>query len=225
MFAITTLFVRPSGEIAKEEGTLFSLPPELRTARRLEAYSKVSPGWSKDDLGYWSYACRSWDGDKVVVPGLIINGEKVRKKIYGYTVSFDRKNIENFAHGIIESLDFAYQKASENINLLIHDLRRLSGGMYNAAKEAEYLVDRNADYGDIKSRILNVINFQSMIKIRTDVLDFAGNHASVVNEDEINFFRKIDKVCRCFKSMAARKSIDIDLTGSSFSAVLGPDIL
>lgn len=207
------------------DGSLYPLPFELRDRPRLEQYSKIEKtGWGVGEFGYSYYAHSTPTGDLLVIPGLILKGQKrPTKKFHSYTQEWTKEQIKSFAAGVSEYSNSVIEAAQQDMNLLVHDLRALSTAIYNSALEAQTWIDRS-NFSEAKKRVENVLASQGMLKMRTDALDFVGNPASVIQEQSIHPFRKVDKVVRSFKSLAFSQRKVISLSGSSFGRIRGPDI-
>lgn len=220
------MYVRPrEGEGKFYNGLLYSLPLELRDGPRLSQYARVDrTGWGQGEFGYAFYAHPTPTGDLLIIPGLMIAGVKrPTKRFHGYTQEWTKDQIQQFAAGISDYTNGVMDSAKEDMNLLVHDLRALSNAIYNSALEAQTWVERQ-NYFEVKKRLENVLASQGMLKMRTDALDFVGNPASVIQEQMIASFRKVDKVVRCFKSSAMYQRKVLNLSGESFGRVRGPDI-
>ena len=225
MFALTTIIKSPSGSSNVHDGVLVKLPAELNHGSRIREYLlRDKAGWWTDSLGYEGYAKYDFEGNLIIVPALIIEDSGVKpKKFTGYNFSTTRLAVEKYVSGIIDFEKSALENATEDVNMLIHDLRRMSGAIYNAALEAENFIDQG-NWREAKVRVENVQATQQLLKIRTDVLDFVGNPASIVDRREVDIYRKTDKVCRIFKPSGQKKQIDIYLQGESFKTSTGPEI-
>ncbi len=111
--------------------------------------------------------------------------------------------------------------------MLVHDLRRLSTAIYHSSQEAFELIapieHLHPNLREAKVRIENVIGAQSILKIRTDVLDYSGN-PDVFDEDRsVPLYRRSDKVIKSFTAFAAKKNIRLHKTGASFGEARGPN--
>lgn len=201
------------------------MPFELRDKPRLDQYAKIErTGWGVGEFGYAYYAHSTPTGDLLIIPGLILSDQKrPSKRFHGYTQEWSKDQIRSFAVGISEYSNNVIEAAQQDMNLLVHDLRALSTAIYNSALEAQTWIDRSNFY-EAKKRVENVLASQGMLKMRTDALDFVGNPASIIQEQSIHPFRKIDKVIRSFKSMAFSQRKVLSLSGSSFGRIRGPDI-
>lgn len=225
MFALA-VYVKPrEGEGHFHNGSLHPLPLELRDSARLAQYARVDrTGWGQGEFGYSYYAHQMPTGDLIVVPGLILAGMKRPvKRFHGYVQEWTKDQIQDFATGISEYSNNVIDAAQQDMNLLVHDLRALSNAIYNSALEAQSWVTKG-NYSEVRKRLENVLASQGMLKMRTDALDFVGNTASVIQEQSIHPFRKVDKVIRCFKSSAMYQRKVLNLSGNSFGRVRGPDI-
>lgn len=225
MFPLFTVVKTWEGEVETFEGTLFKIPVELRDKQRIERYSAIkNAGWFRSEFGYQLF-CKSNDvGDLYIFPGLRIIGErKPDRAFFGYSREFEKREIENFADGLFYLMSKRDEKAEENINLLVHDLRRLSGAIYHAAEEAKTFLEAR-DLENTRVRLSNVTAAQTMLKIRTDVIDFQENANLSLTEVDVPIYRRVDKVVRCFTPLATNSGIRINFGGGSYSSVHGPDM-
>lgn len=206
-------------------GVLYPLPFELRDKSRLDQYAKIDrTGWAVGEFGYLSYSHSMPTGDLLIIPGLIVSGQRrPTKRFHGYTQEWTKEQIESFASGVSEYSNSVIEAAQQDMNLLVHDLRALSTAIYNSALEAQTWMDRS-NFFEAKKRVENVLASQGMLKMRTDALDFVGNPASVIQERTVHPFRKLDKVVRSYKSLAFSQGKSINLSGESFGRIRGPDI-
>lgn len=228
MFAISMYIKHSSGGHSYFEGIRNPLPIELRDAPRERQYlADRRPGWIVGDFGYHIYSKRSNNGDLHIFPGLQIDGySRPSRKIHGYRETFTRTEVESLAKAIVDYSDRLRDSAQSDLNMLIHDLRSFSSSIYNSAVEAEHYVNLQNSSEALK-RIENVKASQAMLKMRTDALDFVGNPASIIPQEEIPAYKKTDKVVRCFKSRPSYLRNPIWLSapnGYSSSFIYGPDI-
>ena len=107
--------------------------------------------------------------------------------------------------------------------MLVHDLRRLSTSIYHAAEEA-----RSAHYAGetavLRDRLESILAAHGMLKLRTDVLDFARNPSGEHQVVPVKVFKKVDKVVRSFRPVAEKKNIQLNIKGPSTGTCLGPDV-
>lgn len=224
MFAIPIFLRRYDGENTLYRGSLVNLPVELTTKVQEKFYLDISnDGWFIDDLGYSVYSKSDTLGNRIVVPGIILQDGSKHKKIYGYSTKFTKDQIEDFVSGIIEFENLSFEKASQDLNVLIHDLRNVSTTIYNAAIEARNFIYRE-NYKEAAERVKNVIAAQTILKIRTDLLDFLGNPASLIRQSPISIYRKIDKIRQTLEARASAKQIGIEIEGSSHRTCFGPEL-
>lgn len=208
------------------DGAIISLPIELRDKHRIEVYKKITTaGWGLSEFNYRYYASYMPSGDFVVIPGLSITDDKIRpsKKFYGYTAQLTRQQVERTVLGMTSYLAQAVGGAQRDLAMLIHDLRALSNAIYSPAEEARIQLEQG-DTFEARKRIETVIAAQGILKMRTDALDFAGNVLDSSGTSIIPIFRKIDKVQRCFKSLASSQGKSVTLSGNSFRKTRGHDV-
>lgn len=191
---------------------------------RLNSYLRItSPGWSANEFGYLNYALQHSSGDLYIYPALFIDGYSPRKRYPEYNQKFTKQQIEQYAGQFLAAENRYHKQALSDFELLVHDLRQLSTSIYHSAEEArELLAARN--WEGVDRRISNIISAQTMLKIRTDVLDFSGNVESEQELKEVPIYRRLDKVVKCFQPLASTKSLRIHLEGTSYGSAKGPEV-
>lgn len=222
MFSIPEIVVSDEGISKFNDGMLFKLPVELGGRAKLDAYSKQRKiGWHKIDHGYWNHVTLLENGSRRIFLGLGLTDLPPKKKLVGEP-KFSKAEFEFYLQQIIKR-ELEYRDETDaDFNMLVHDLRRLSTSIYHAAEEARSAHYKN-DTNTLRDRLESILATQGMLKLRTDVLDFAGNPSG----EHINFsakvFKKVDKVVRCFKPSAEKRNIVIALNGKSYGKCSGPD--
>ncbi|MFS2178342.1 sensor histidine kinase [Rhizobium pisi] len=229
MLAFSTLVRHADGTHTWSPDALFKLPPELTDRKRLNDYKAISrPGWSTHEFGYKNYAAQSEAGDLYILPALRILGDAPpRKRFPGYDAVFSRDQVELYAQQLTTFSDDHHEKVSSEFNLLVHDLRRLSTAIYHSSQEAYDLIipveSSHPNLREARTRIENVLGAQSILKVRTDVLDYSGNPGLFDEERNVPLYRRSDKVIKSFTAFAAKKNIRIHKSGSSFGEARGPN--
>ena len=226
MFSLPTLIKFASGDIQFENGSIISLPVELRDKYRLDAYKKIkNVGWGLSEFNYRYYSFYAPSGDFIIIPGLMIADDNIKptKKFYGYSNQLTRQQVEQAVSGMTSYLARAVGGAQRDLAMLIHDLRALSNAIYSPAEEARIQLEQGDIY-EARKRIETVLAAQGILRMRTDALDFAGNVLNSSGTSTIHIFRKIDKVQRCFKSLAASQGKSVSLSGNSYRTAIGHDV-
>ena len=225
MFPLTTIVKYPNGDHELIHGSLYRVPPELIDPPRLRELLRIErSGWHVTEFGYFAYSKRGLDRSIYIFPGLQIEREsKVRRRIYGYGQTFSKTQIEAMAVGVTDVEERFRSKAESEFNLLVHDLRGLSNSIYHAAEEARNLLQVN-DMSGVGVRIENIIAAQTMLKIRTDILDYSGYVDLADTAMNVPIYRRVDKVVRSFSPFANRSGTSIRLTGSSYRESYGPNV-
>ncbi|SFK64303.1 sensor histidine kinase [Shimia haliotis] len=223
MFAIPVLFVERDNSYKFYDGMLFKLPPELGGTNKLDTYSKLSKsGWHKVDYGYWNHVSNYENGERRVFIGLgLTDHPPVKQK--GSKPAFSKIEFEKYLSKLQEREQEYRNETDADFNMLIHDLRRLSASIYHAAEEARaahYGGDRDA----LANRLESILAAQGMLKLRTDVLDLAGNPNGDDGTFQTPVFKKVDKVVRCFRPSAEKRNIELSLAGPSHGRCLGPNV-
>ncbi|MBB6221928.1 sensor histidine kinase [Rhizobium leguminosarum] len=195
----------------------------------MDDYKTISrPGWSSQEFGYRNYAAQSESGDLYIFPALRVLGEKIpRKRFPGYVAAFSKEQIEVYAQQLTQFSDDHHEKVSSEFNLLVHDLRRLSTAIYHSSQEAHDLIAPleylNSNLREARIRIENVLGAQSILKVRTDVLDYSGNPGLFDEDQNVPLYRRSDKVIKSFTAFAAKKNIRMHKQGASFGEARGPN--
>jgi signal transduction histidine kinase len=235
MHALPILMVSPPDNRTFTQGTLLKIPPELSDKTYFDALiRRMKSGWNVDQLGYWSFATRASSGLTYVVPALIIEQAPPKKRFQDYNQKFEKSQIEQYLHALILR-DESYRDHAENdLNLLVHDLRQLSSAIYHQATEAlDHLKsvstrsqphELSAAVSLVRERLNSVVASQTMLKIRTDLLDFEGAPDTAPVAERVPVYRRFDKVKKCFEPIAGSKEVSIQLTGRSLGYSRGPEV-
>jgi len=228
MLAFFSLIRDRNGEFEISDGTLFNIPIELRDNFRLRSYKYIKKdGWSISEYGYSTLIMPDYNGNRYIIPGLYLtNGPRPNKKFYGYKPIFSKNEVEKYLEHHINRNKLHFEKAEEELTALVHDLRQLSSSIYHSATEARTHVE-NDDLESVKDSLKTVIATQTMLKVRTDFLDFSGgsNRFDEFERKEIPVYSRVDKVVRCFRAIARSKCISISISGPSYQLANGPNIL
>lgn len=225
MFIYSTVLSKSIDNYELIEGSTHRTFPEVTIKSRiLQLIKKRDTGWKQDELGYWSYHFTDQEQNLIIFPGLVIDEFPSPKKVYDKKqLKLNKKDIENYAAGIIEYSQRIRSQADEEVNLLVHDLRNISSSIYNNALEAKNSLPQNEIR--IIDLIDSVIAAQAMLKMRTDLIDFLGNPNSITGIEQIPIYRRFDKVVKTFNVRAKTQKVSIFINGNSYNIVEGPDIL
>jgi signal transduction histidine kinase len=230
MFPLATFYFQLGEEPPVfEDGPVVSLPSELATKAHIIAYRNSRPGWNKCSLGYSFFVREGSDGSRLVIPGIVLDDDTPRKKLYFPPIKFTKSRIEKMVAAHIMEQQFVSRKIDETrreteaeLNLLVHDLRQFSSAIYNAAFQARGEYDRQR-LTQCRELIETVLATQAMLSVRIDSLDLASNPSLLVSQP-ISVYRKVDKMVRSFQPEANNKRIDLSITGNSFGVSTGPDV-
>lgn len=223
MTAITLVTI-DSDDVTVSRGALHNCPAELLTKAQIEAYRRMSPGWAKCPLGYHALTRYDELGRKIIVPGIIVEGERApKRKFPDYKIKFTKNQIEEFLEPHLAfSVSVKEARDREYANLT-HDLRAISTELYHAAIAAQQHL-RDQEYGGVDGKLETVKAAQQMMSIRLDIIDYNRGVASEQTPEDIRFFPKIDKVQKCLKGQAAGRSIKCTMTGTAYGKIHGPPI-
>ena len=224
MFSIPILIVEPSGEFKFSDGYLHKLEPDLCGSSKLAAYARLlKPGWHNIDFGFLAYSVQRGEGRYWIFPGLAPREANLKRKYRKGGQDYSKSDVERFVRAIVEFRLEERSTIKSDFDFLVHDLRRLSTTIYHAAEEAKDAVNAGNRFNAIQL-IDNIIGAQSMLKIRTDVLDYTGNPNADHQVSSVPVYRRTDKVVRSFGPFAAKRNIRINISGSSFATSLGPNV-
>lgn len=225
MYALPIIVFTPPNAKEFLQGSLLHLPPELSGNVYINQVLRREEGWKRDLHDYWSYAKHSPTGNIYIIPALIIEGESAPKKFGGYRQSFSKNNIEQYLENLIKREANYKEHAENDLNVLVHDLRHLSSAIYNTAEEAISILKSRPDnlIQEVRQRLDSIIASQTMLKLRTDVLDYEGAPDSAEIQ-KVRVYKKIDKVQRCFIPSAKQKMLSMEMRGRSYATCEGPDV-
>jgi len=226
MLALFSIVISDDKERVVSEGSLITLPPELKDNFRIEKYSKiVDHGWTTTEFGYAAYVRVDDDGNRYILPGLYLTDYSApKKKFHGYKPILSKQQVESYLEQHLGTMTAIQVRYDTELTMLVHDLRHLSSSIYHSAIEAE-TAHKDGNRRLVFDNINTVIATQTMLKVRIDYLDFANKTDRFDDLEKIPVYSRVDKVVRCFRASAASKRIDIVLSGESYRLAEGPNIL
>lgn len=222
MFAVPVVIVRTDGTHEFNDGHLIKLHAELCSVEKISKYASLTKrGWHRIDYGAFAFTEILGDGTIYVFPGILIAGEKSKLK-RDLKIDFTKAVFEDFIAALISREETYRLKAEQDLNLLVHDLRALSTSIYHQAEGAKEAAAAQ-DHQKLMNFLNSIIATQTMLGIRTDVLDFSGSLELQQEKRRVPIYRRVDKVVRCFRPMAEKSSVELNLIGSSRSYSFGPN--
>ena len=229
MFALPCVRISTDKSIEFTNGSIISLPPELTGNQRLSMYQRLTkPGWSKTIFEYDCFTHKSDTEEIYIFPALFTTTTKPKKKFQNYVAGLNKSAVETYAENLFAREKIIQEESEENLSMITHDLRRLSTAIYHQAVELRDLTRSSAakplNLQRIQNLIGNIIASQTMLRLRTDVLDFRIDRLDVYPDEEIEVHKKVLKVVRCFRPWADHRNVHIDLRGETFAKILGPNI-
>jgi signal transduction histidine kinase len=205
-------------------GTLHNPPTELLSVSQMSFYALAKPGWSICPLGY-SVLCE-YDalGRKLVVPAIAPpDGPAPRRKFPNYELRFSKTQIESFlASHLTVSIEVKTQRDREYTNLT-HDLRKISTEIYHTALTIRQALDRNS-LSEARGHTESVIDSQQMMSLRLDIIDYESGDSSGRPNEDIDVYKKVDKVIKSFRNRARASRIVVNTEGRTDSIISGPPI-
>ncbi|WP_134681933.1 sensor histidine kinase [Paracoccus ravus] len=219
---IVPCLIDRADELKFSDGLLFKLHAELGGVAKIRQYAaQTRLGWHKIDFEHWMYIHKSDELGLVRFIGLLPSDSKPRK-LTNTPLPYTKNDFENYVQSLVDSERQRHDSIKDEISLLIHDLRRFSNSIYqNAVATKKALFEGAGEEALIK--IENTLAAQAMLSIRTDILDLAESRETQLDEDKVPVYRKFDKVVKSFQPGSLLKRIDLKISGSSHSLILGPD--
>lgn len=185
----------------------------------LQYLSIENEGWHTTHLGYRTYVKMDALQHKYIFPGLRITGyHHLAQSIETYDTNFSEKDIESYAETLVILRQEFRKEVHEDMNLLVHDLRRLNTSVYNKAFACKKALERGVlqtAHTDITST-LSVIN---LLKLRTDTLDLTGDLDRELDQSVVKIKDRVAWVIESFVPSAQEKNISI--TSSLVSIAYG----
>jgi signal transduction histidine kinase len=223
LYALPAL-VRGDAEFIYHEGSLVRLPDALLSEAMIDFYSRIDKqGWYKDQFGYYTFAYSAEESNNLILfPGIQLSTDPPEDLFYA-CLSLAKEDVQKYVRQLFELEKKLVSEASGDINMLVHDLRSISTSIYNSALQARMAVNKQK-YDDAQSLIENIMCAQAILKIRTDVLDYLNNPASVIDAADIDLREKTLRVIEAFKPQAESRSATIDIKASGDLCINGPDI-
>lgn len=223
MRSLPVIHSRTVEDFTYEEGKLFRLPPELSGTAKIKAYSRFRrPGWHEIDFGFLLYSVALPDDVFLIFPGLNPVGSTQKGSFDKLRKRYTKDEFEVFVSDALEFEEKARKRVLSDFEILVHDLRGLSTAIYHAAIDAKTNLDARNFIG-VEERIDNIIGSQSMLKLRTDLLDYSGNPNADLQYMNVPVYRRTHKVVKSFMPFAAKKSIHLHIRGTSYSGCYGPE--
>lgn len=222
-FIVPAIIDKPH-EVELLNGLLFKLPPDLSGNVKIRSYmQKTKIGWHTIDFGYLMYIHQSDELGLIRFIGLSTNDNKPQKDL-GIRHPFSKQDFERYVISLVQSERNRRDTVKEEISLLIHDLRRFSNSIYQNAIATKKAIS-DGDPAEAAIRIGNTLAAQSMLRVRTDILDITEINDVQLDEVNVQVYKKFDKVVRSFQPGCSLKGIDIRIIGSSHSIARGPDCI
>ncbi|MEO1967492.1 MAG: HAMP domain-containing sensor histidine kinase [Sphingomonadaceae bacterium] len=205
-------------------GTLHDCPVEFFTKPQMSFYLNCRTGWSTCPMGYSCYSAFDAMGRKMVIPGIILEGEqsRPRKKFPNYSIRFHKNQIEEFIIPHLKTSETIKEVRDNEFKNLTHDLRAIGAEIYNTALTARGSAERFGD--DLVRQLDSVLAAQQMLSLRLDIVDYESGHSAGRPKEPIPVFRKIDKVLRCFQNRFYNSGVTYRTNGVCYANVQGPPI-
>lgn len=222
MPALTTVKISADGPVYNW-GTLARLPPELSTPAQTTFYRNTKLGWSVCPLGFDTHKFPVMDY-QVVIPGIrLLGSPKPRRTFPDYSGRYGRETVESFAKELAENGELIKEESAALLANLTHDLRALSGQIYNAAELAKTNLIKMA-YGAAMQQADDLLAAQQMLSLRLDMLDYSTGIALDKTPEAIPVYKKFDKIVKCFRPAALLNEIDLEILGPSQGYTFGPPV-
>ncbi len=221
--AALSLYRVISGVPLYDQGSLFGLVAELRTLSQVESYRRAPLGWSMCPLGYGVYKF-SLGNEQIVIPGIFYpDMPSPKRKFPSYALRFSKAIIEDFADEMRNFGDEVDVASAALVANLTHDLRALSGQIYNSSEVLKSALDNNA-YSSVRRHSDSITAAQQMLSLRLDMLDYSTGLALDRDPEAIPVYKKYDKVVKCFQPNADVSEIRLEIAGPSQGYTFGAPV-
>lgn len=205
------------------QGSLFGLIAELRAPSQVESYRRAPLGWSSCPLGYGLYKF-PLGNEQIVVPGILYpEMSSPKRKFPNYSLRFPKAAIEEFAEEMQNVGDEVDAASAALVANLTHDLRALSGQIYNSSEVLKSALDNNA-YSSVRRHSDSITAAQQMLSLRLDMLDYSTGLALERDPEAIPVYKKYDKVVKCFQPNADVSEIKLEIAGPSQGYTFGAPV-
>ncbi|WP_082698142.1 sensor histidine kinase [Novosphingobium fuchskuhlense] len=215
------------GLITINEGILINLPTEFFSVAQKSFYAGAKSGWHRCPLGYQTFSVLDALGRKIVFPGILDASQpSPNRKFPNHPLRFSRIQIEKYAASHLDIFEKIREQRDAEFRNLTHDLRAISTEIYHGSLNIRESVERAlpADSSEIQSKVDLIINAQSMMSIRLDIIDYESGLTSGRPQDYIQPYPKVHKVLRCFDGKLKARRITWKIEGQCRREILGPSI-
>ncbi|MDP3677296.1 MAG: HAMP domain-containing sensor histidine kinase [Novosphingobium sp.] len=222
--AAIPLVIFDSGFCTVLPGTLLNPPPEILAGGQKSFFAQLSPGWHRCPLGYQTFVAIDALGRKLVVPGVMVDGEATpNRRFPSYPIKFTKKQIEEFAKTHLNIVNDVRDQRDTEFKNLTHDLRAISTEIYHGSLAVRDLSQPHGNSALI-DKVNLVINSQQMMSIRLDIIDYESGLSSDRPAEYISPYPKVEKVLRCFTGKFSARNMKFSIGGRSFDQIYGPPI-
>lgn len=187
-------------------------------------------GWSVCENGYAIYKFTSelFYPASIIVHSLKIDGiSKFKGKSKNLSLNLTRSDFINYIFNFNKGLSAFDDQYKILIRQNIHEIRSINSALYNTALELQEKIDSDRFMSvDINGALSkSVVSLSELLRGRIDFMDFIANpNILESHSSRIQIYKKFDKIQRCFRVTARKRSIDIDIEGNSSAAIYGPPI-
>ncbi len=223
--------IKPQGvEPYLAQGALFGLPSELVHKTRIQNQVDIKRlGWSDTLFNYRSYTFNLSHSTLATFPWLFLRDRPRPSKVFpGYQPIMSSMQIEALAASLADIWEMATSASSDDVNLLVHDLRAISslieGHAFAVSRILGYQTYNHPESENLNVRINSVRAAQTMLRLRTDALNFIGNPQRLDDFDYIPAYKKVHKVVKAFQVKASEHKKSINIEGQSYNQIYGPPV-
>ncbi len=213
--------------LAHGDGCLFAMPANAIAQDELDFLLKQeTPGWKLSPSGYASYmsALSPDSGIWLGLYGLKVQGKSTALgKLPGLSIKTQPSAIEAYVKRTLAALAASKEKMNKFMRQNIHEIRGVNADIYNAVYNLKTNVSQNGyDHTRDYRIIRNIEELSQFLTTRTSVLDVVSNPSFLqANRSQIPVYRAFDRIVRSLQPTAVSRSIQLGISGSSESKVLG----
>lgn len=216
--------------IANGNGALFPSPEHSFEAALNTASAMLNGGWGKCLAGFSLYRFTNpiLERNSIVLHGLKISGHSTAQgRSNTLSIKLTQQELLKYVQSYCASLESIADHYNSLIRHNIHEIRGINSELYNTA----FGLHSNITSGNVSqqkfwtSTAKSVVNWSELLRGRIDFMEFIANPSiEQVFKNSISPYRKFDKLQRCFRVTASKRSITLDIAGGSTKEIYGPPI-
>lgn len=221
------LIILDKGFLHVQDGLLLKLPAEFYSPAQKSFYTGIKSGWHRCPLGYQTYCVLDALGRKLVFPGILDASQpSPNRKFPQHLLRFSRSQVEQYAMSHLNIVESIREQRDAEFRNLTHDLRAISNEIYHGTLSSRDALDRLSliDSSSVQNKIDLIVNAQSMMSIRLDIIDYESGLTSGRPPEYFSVYPKVHKVIKCFEGKLRARGMSYEIEGRSWQNVFDPSI-